>query len=386
MTVAKKQTAEVLPPSQTPALRAHAGIAAVIPQTLAEALTLAKLVCDAGLAPDSYNDRAGNPDQQKIAIGILKSLEVGLPPITGLSTIAIINKRPCIWGDGAVALVQSRGVVEKIEEVWEGIEKASGPVSDDRGEKDYTPKLTDFPDEYTAVYRIWRKGQETPYEGRFSVRDARRAHLWGNTKKVPWIEHPKRMLKARARAFALRDGFSDCLHGLSIREEVEDLPAEAPEQADVSFLSDDPPAQIAAPTDQPIGEVQVSPGASAPEPASTTHGESPSAAAGDVGAPAPQDETPSAPGEPANGDDSAIPAPTVLEIEPDADEQAVLAWCKVAAEILSVAPSPKWIDGWLAANATTLNRIKTAGPKGVRFYKRLVDRASERVSELRAAA
>lgn len=106
-------------------------------------------------------------------------------------------------------------------------------------------------------------------------------------------------------------------------------------------------------------------------------------AAGDAGAPAPQEETAPAPGEPENG---ATPQPTVLEIEPDADEQAVLAWCKVAAEILSVAPTPKWIDGWLAANGSTLNRIKTAGPKGVRFYKRLVDRASERVNELRAAA
>lgn len=360
-------------------------IHAVIPANIEEAVTLAAMICKAKLAPDSY-DTAGHPDPQKVTIGILKSLEVGLPPITGLSTIAIINKRPCIWGDGAVALVQSRGVVEKIEVLWEGAEAALGPTDTD-GTKDFTPTIRDFADDVAAVYRIWRKGQETPYEGRFSVRDAKRAHLWG--KKQPWIQYPKRMLIARARAYALRDGFADCLSGLSIREEVEDLPAEAPEQADVSFLSDDPPAQIAAPTDQPIGEVQVSPGASAPEPASlATEGvQRPSMAAGDAGAPAPQDETAPAPGEPANGDDgSTIPPPTILAIEPDADEQAVLAWCKVAAEILSVAPTPKWIDGWLAANGSTLNRIKTAGPKGVRYYKRLVDRASERAGELRAAA
>jgi len=40
---------------------------------------------------------------------------------------------------------------------------------------------------------------------------------------VPWIEHPDRMLKIRARAFPLRDGFADALAGLAIREEVEDM-------------------------------------------------------------------------------------------------------------------------------------------------------------------
>jgi hypothetical protein len=58
------------------------------------------------------------------------------------------------------------------------------------------------------------------------VRDARRAKLWNNPKKLPWVEHPKRMLKWRARAFAMRDGFADCLMGLSIREEVEDMTIE----------------------------------------------------------------------------------------------------------------------------------------------------------------
>jgi hypothetical protein len=38
----------------------------------------------------------------------------------------------------------------------------------------------------------------------------------------------------------LRDGFADCLMGLSIREEVEDLPAEAPGKTDTSFLEDAP--------------------------------------------------------------------------------------------------------------------------------------------------
>ncbi|HEY2486079.1 MAG TPA: hypothetical protein VGI36_13085, partial [Candidatus Binataceae bacterium] len=160
-----------------------------------------------------------------------------LPPITALSTIAIINNRPCIWGDGAVALIQSRNIVERWVETTEGNEQTAQAIADEYGELDYTPSQRDFLDDYTAVCTIWRKGQSEPYVGRFSVRDARRAGLWTNPKKKPWFEHPKRMLQWRARAYAMRDGFSDCLMGLAIREEVEDLTPE-PVTTDTSFLDD----------------------------------------------------------------------------------------------------------------------------------------------------
>jgi hypothetical protein len=234
-------TGDIIASRPRPPLRAGNEIRPIIPTTIEEAFRLAQAVVAAGLAPDSYNV-GGNgvdkdePDPQKILIGILKSCEVGLPPITGLSTIAIVRKRPVIWGDGAVALVQNAGLVDRVEQAYEG-EEASGSEG---------TASTDFGDAFSAVFRIWRKGQATPYEGRFSVRDAKRAHLWNNTRKPIWAEYPKRMLMARARAFALREGFADALSGLSIREEVEDLPAEAPARTDVSFLDDMP--QLNAPT------------------------------------------------------------------------------------------------------------------------------------------
>jgi len=211
-------------------------VAPIIPRTIDEVARIAKAVIVAGLAPNSYE--GGTPEQtaSKIMIGVMKGAEVGLPPITALSTIAIINNRPCIWGDGAVALVQSRGVVTRVEAIYEGNEQ---------GDKE--PLIGDFPDTYTAVYRIWRKGQETAYEGRFSVRDAKRSHLWGNPKRQPWMLYPKRMLMARARAFALRDGFADALSGLSIAEEVQDMPQAPAPAASVTFL-DDAPA-VEAPKD-----------------------------------------------------------------------------------------------------------------------------------------
>lgn len=231
-----EQSTEVAVPSRAQreinALSTGNKIAPIVPTTVEEAFRLAQAIVGAGLAPASYEVGGGNrtPDPQKIMIGILKGAEVGLPPITALSTIAIINKRPCIWGDGAVALVQQSGKVDKVEQRWEG---------------------TESEDDWTAIYRIWRKGQDEPYEGRFSVADAKRAHLWKNTKKTPWIEYPQRMLLARARAYALRDGFADCLAGLSIAEEVQDIPT-APEVTDSGFLDDPVPLEHeAAPESAP---------------------------------------------------------------------------------------------------------------------------------------
>lgn len=214
-------------------------VAPIIPTTLEDAMRMAKFICAANLAPAGYQDANKNPDPQKVVVGILKALEVGMAPITGLANIAIINNRPCIWGDGAMALVQSKGLIEQFTEHFEGAEKAAAAKEDQAGEVDHTPTLRDFSDDYTAVCRIWRRGQSTPYEGKFSVRDAKRAHLWGNGKKIPWIEHPKRMLKMRARAFALRDGFADALAGLSITEEVQDMPAAPAPAANIAFLDAD---------------------------------------------------------------------------------------------------------------------------------------------------
>jgi hypothetical protein len=146
------------------------------------------------MAPDSYivdptkekppitPEEAGERTKAWIMIGIMKGAEVGIPPISALSTIAIINNRPCIWGDGAVALVQSRNVIERWEERFENSEKVADPVSDEFGEPDYAPTTRDFSDDFTAVVTIWRKGQSEPYVGKFSVRDARRRKLWNNPK------------------------------------------------------------------------------------------------------------------------------------------------------------------------------------------------------------
>jgi hypothetical protein len=127
--------------------------------------------------------------------------ELGLGPMQSLQCIAVINGRPSIWGDAALALVQSSAVCEYVvEELEEGKE----------GET------------LVAVCTAKRRGYPKPTVVRFSVADAKKAGLWG--KSGPWTQYPKRMLQLRARGFALRDAFPDVLKGLVTAEEAQDCP------------------------------------------------------------------------------------------------------------------------------------------------------------------
>ena len=204
-----------------PELRAGQPVAPIIPRTVDEVGRVAAAVITAGLSPASYEGKTPKETQSKIMIGIMKGAEVGLPPITALSTIAIINGRPCLWGDGAMALIQQSGKLEWIREWFEG----------DPGT-----------DNWTAHCEMKRRDQDEPYKGSFSVADATRAKLWNNPKKSPWMMYPQRMLRWRAFSWPARDGFADVLSGLSIAEEAQDLP-QAPESVDTGFL-DDSPQQI----------------------------------------------------------------------------------------------------------------------------------------------
>ena len=125
--------------------------------------------------------------------------ELGLGPMQSLQCIAVVNGRPTVWGDAALALVQSSSVCEFVAEHAEG----DG-------------------DAMVATCEAKRRGYPKSTVVRFSVADAKKAGLWGKT--GPWTQYPKRMLQLRARGFALRDAFPDALKGLVTAEEAQDYP------------------------------------------------------------------------------------------------------------------------------------------------------------------
>lgn len=199
---------QVVPIQQQPrpALVAGGAGGAIVPRDIEQAFRLATAIAHAGMAPKSYAN-----DANKIMVGILHGMEVGLTPMAALQSIAVINGMPSVWGDGALALVRGSGLLEGISETVEG-----------EG------------DAMTAVCVLRRKGEREPIVGRFSIANAKKAKLHG--KAGPWQEYPERMLKMRARSFAIRDGFADVLRGLHVAEEARDMGGLA-EQGDGSYAA-----------------------------------------------------------------------------------------------------------------------------------------------------
>lgn len=202
------QVAERILPAKYSEFKAGAPIRAFVPQTMEDAFRIANVVSKSGLAPKDLNT------PEKCMVAIMHGMEIGLTPMQALQRIAVINGRPCLWGDAAIALVRASGKCEYVVEVIDG-----------EGDK------------MVAVCKAKRKGEPQPIIYSFSVSDATTAGLWG--KAGPWKQYPKRMLQMRARGFTLRDGFADVLGGLYLAEELQD--GEGFEPKDITPPKSPPP-------------------------------------------------------------------------------------------------------------------------------------------------
>lgn len=165
------------------------------PRTFEEAYRFANLMASSDLVPKEFRNNPAN-----VLLAVQLGHEVGLNPMQAIQSIAVINGRPCMWGDAVLGIVQASGLLEVINE----------SVEND-----------------TGICTVKRKGNE-PLTRSFSMEEAKKAGLI--ERGAVWKTYPKRMLQMRARSFALRDGFADVLKGLHVREEVEDFdPGEAVE-------------------------------------------------------------------------------------------------------------------------------------------------------------
>jgi hypothetical protein len=197
--------------------------------TFDDAFRFATMVAKSDFAPKDFKGKA-----ESCLLAIQHGSEVGLSPMQSLQSIAVINGRPTIWGDAALALVQSSPVCEYVREYTEG--EGDGLV---------------------AVCEAKRKGYPAPTVVRFSMADAKRAGLAG--KSGPWTQYPARMLTLRARGFALRNAFADALRGLITAEEAQDyptavVPPEPVREPTVVRLKPDAPPAV---TDDPAAAARL---------------------------------------------------------------------------------------------------------------------------------
>ena len=84
-------------------------------QSIDEAFRFARAVVASGWAPK------GMEKPESVMIAIQFGMEIGLTPMAALQNMAVINGRPAIYGDAALALVRSSGqlVSYKEQEVGE---------------------------------------------------------------------------------------------------------------------------------------------------------------------------------------------------------------------------------------------------------------------------
>jgi hypothetical protein len=199
-------------PATRPAGPAGGVSMGLMPRTIEDGWRLAQLLAKSGLVPEDFR---GKPENVLVALQL--GAEVGFPPMQSLQSIAVINGRPSIWGDGFLALLMNSAKYRSHEEYYEvavqqpdttwAMARRDGLVADDWKR-----------DDTAAVCTFWRTDRESPIVIRFTVGQAKKANLL--TKKGPWQEYPDRMLKLRARSWAGRDAFPDVLRGLTTREEA----------------------------------------------------------------------------------------------------------------------------------------------------------------------
>lgn len=158
--------------------------------SFAEAFDIATKLCKTSFVPESYR---GRPEEALAAI--VMGGELGLGPMQSLIGIAVINGKPTVWGDTALALVQVH------------------PHFDGHAES--------FNADRTVATCIMKRKGRPDVVRTFSMADANKARLL-QKQNTPWQTYPHRMLQMRARAWAMRDQFADALRGMQIREEVLD--------------------------------------------------------------------------------------------------------------------------------------------------------------------
>lgn len=200
----------------------------MIPTDLDVSIRMAKNLALSTIIPTRFFGKEAD-----VLAAIMWGSELGIPPMSALKGIAVINGVPSLFGDLFLSVIVGHPDYEDHEEVETG-------------------KNTD---DWSWTCTFYRKGKK-PISRSFGKKDAITAKLWG--KAGPWTTNPGRMMQMRSRGFAGRDRFADALAGLAIKEEVEDYAIDNP--ADPSGKSEIMlPRRMAS--SEPIGDATVVPDA-----------------------------------------------------------------------------------------------------------------------------
>jgi hypothetical protein len=176
-----KQTVVVSAAPRTVDVRVQDG--ELKPDSLDGMWRMASFIAKSGMVPDHF---AGKPEAV-LAI-IQYANERGLSPMTALNNTMRVNGRISTYGDLFKAPVfanAKRAGIKSIEMWFED--------KDGKRLQRYQPGVVQF-----ALVKMAREIPAFEYTAQYSVEEAKRANLWGNTSKRPWISDPEEMLMNRA--------------------------------------------------------------------------------------------------------------------------------------------------------------------------------------------
>ena len=164
---------------------------ALIPTDFESCYRMAKIMSASGLMPKQINT------PEAVFVAMQMGAEIGLSPMASVQNIAVINGKPGIYGDAALAVVRASGLLEQFKEWSEGDRKTPG---------------------WIFYCRLKRKGFEA-VTGSYSWSQAIEAGLDRPHPDSPWRKWTDRMMQFKARNFPMRDQFADILKGIRTSEE-----------------------------------------------------------------------------------------------------------------------------------------------------------------------
>jgi hypothetical protein len=162
------------------------------PKNLRELMDTSQFLSLSSMVPKEYHK---NP--QDIVAAAMLGFNLGLSLMQSLRSVAVINGRPCLWGDAVVAIVVTKPDYEYHKESWDDVKKVATCIAKRKGQPERTVT--------------------------FSMADAKVAGLDG---KDNYKKYPARMCQMRARSWAFRDTWPHHLSGISFAEEAMDIPQE----------------------------------------------------------------------------------------------------------------------------------------------------------------
>lgn len=166
----------------------------ITPNGIDEAIRLAKIMASSGLMPKAINT------PEAVFVAMQMGAEIGLSPMASVQNIAVINGKPGIYGDAALAVVRACGLLEEFKEWSEGERKTPG---------------------WTFHCQVKRKGFDA-IKGSYSWAEACEAGFDRADPLSPWKKWTARMMQFKARNFVMRDQFADILKGIRTVEENTD--------------------------------------------------------------------------------------------------------------------------------------------------------------------